>query len=55
MLSEAAREKKREYLRKYRADHKEELNQYLRNWRKENKDKVQEYENRYWEKKVLEE
>lgn len=38
-LKELAREKNREYKRK---------------WRTENKDKIREYNQRYWEKKALE-
>jgi len=52
MISEAAKEKRREYMRQYRKDNRKRLNAYQRAWykRPENEGKAKEYTDRYWEK-----
>jgi len=54
-LEELAKEKRREYHRKWREENRERINEYARKWRKKNPDKVKEYNQRYWENKALEE
>lgn len=54
-LEEKAKEKKREYFRRYREKNREKLNEYQRKWRQENKDKVKEYNENYWIGKAEEE
>lgn len=40
-------ERKAEYMRKYRAEHREEINANARYWKSHNKEKVNEYQRRY--------
>ncbi|NVN96957.1 hypothetical protein HXX01_01860 [Candidatus Nomurabacteria bacterium] len=56
MLSEQAKEAKREYYRKYKSsisdEAKEARNAYQRQWRRNNPDKLKEYNREYWERKA---
>lgn len=54
-LQEQAKERQREYHRKWREENREEYNEYQKKWRRENKEKVKEYNQNYWKKKVIEE
>lgn len=58
MLSEKAKQARRDYKRQWRAKNKEHVRayqrQYQNEWRKRNKDKVQEYNRNYWERKAVE-
>lgn len=47
-LTEKALQAKREYNRKYKKEHREDINAYQRQYRKEHKDKIKEYQERYW-------
>lgn len=49
-----ANEAKREYMRKWRESHREEVNAYQRAWHKRNPEKNREYLDRYWTKKAAE-
>jgi hypothetical protein len=51
-LSEAAKEKKRQYDRKWRKKNRERVNAYQREWKKNNPEKVQQHQINYWEKRV---
>ena len=68
-MNEKARELRREYLKKYREDHKEQFkeyqkkyiqshrnsyNAYQKEWRKNNKEKIRQYTSNYWNKKTEE-
>jgi hypothetical protein len=50
MLSEAAKQAKREYMKKWREKNKEHYNEYSRKWKKENPEKVQKHQANYWER-----
>lgn len=54
-----AKERISAYSKKYRAEHREQINayerQYLKKWRAEHKEKTKEYCKRYWQKKALSE
>lgn len=50
---EEHREQFKEYQKKYISTHKEKYNSYQRKWRKNNKDKVKQYSLTYWNKKSL--
>ena len=54
-LEELAKEKRREYHRKWREENRERINEYARKWREENPDKVKKYNENYWKRKALEE
>ena len=41
-------EAKREYMRKYRQDHKDERTEYMRRWRAENPERVQQHDHDYY-------
>jgi len=49
-LSNEAKKKRAEYMRKYRERNKEHIRQYNAEWRKNNPDKVRAAQNRYWER-----
>ena len=55
-LSEAARQARNEYKRRYSANLSEEAKQkqreYMREWKKRNPEKVQQYQVNFWERKV---
>lgn len=50
VLSERAKEARREYMRRYRADNRERLNAQKREWNKNNPEKAKLYKERYFEK-----
>lgn len=50
VLSERAKEARREYMRKYRAENRDRLNAQRREWNKKNPDKVRMYKENYFEK-----
>lgn len=54
-MTPEAKEKRREYFRKWAEKHKEELKIKKREWQRANKDKVKEYQARYWENKAKKE
>jgi len=43
---------RKEYYKKYRAEHKERLNEQQRIWRNNNPDKIKQHQARYWTKKA---
>ena len=49
-LTPAGREAKKEYMRKWRESHKEQIREYHREWRKRNPDKVLAAKNRFFNK-----
>ena len=51
-LEEKANDKRREYMREWRAKNEDKRREYMREWRRKNKDKVKEYNRRYWERKA---
>ena len=51
-MTDAAKEARRAYQRKWRAEKKTEIHAYQKKWRSENPDKVREYQERYWENKI---
>jgi hypothetical protein len=51
-MSDAAKEKQREYNREYRKKNREKLNAYMREWKKKNPDKVLEHKINHWERKA---
>lgn len=51
-MSEAARKARAEYMRKYRAEHKEKINEQERARRKANPDRYRMYQENYWNKKA---
>lgn len=53
-LTEKAKELRKDYLKKYRKEHREQINAYHRKWNKENPDKIKQYRENYWEKKLAE-
>lgn len=50
-MSESGKEEKAEYFKKYRQEHREQLNAYRREWAKRNPDKVKKYNSDYWNKR----
>ena len=54
MLSEEAKQARREYKRNYNRLNADYINSYQRNWRKANPDKVKTYQENYWKKKASE-
>ncbi|MDS1029170.1 hypothetical protein RDV78_01455 [Bacillota bacterium LX-D] len=49
---DAKANKRKDYLKRYRAENKESINAYQRQWRAEHPEKVKEYNQRYWAKKL---
>ncbi len=49
VLSNEARERKRNYQNEYRRKNKDRINKLQREWRARNPEKVREYQTRYWE------
>lgn len=54
MLSEKAKQARREYKRKYHRAHSDKINAYQKEWRKANPDKVRAYQENYWQRKASE-
>lgn len=54
MLSDEAKQARREYKRKYHQANAEKINAYQKEWRKANPDKVKAYQENYWQKKASE-
>ncbi|HLR35714.1 MAG TPA: hypothetical protein VK071_10380 [Tissierellales bacterium] len=54
MISDRAREARKEYSRKYYKENREKILKYQKRWRKENPEKVKEYNDKYWENKARE-
>ena len=54
ILTEEAKNARREYMRRWRKDHRFSLREYQRNWRKQNPMRLMEYQERYWAKKAFE-
>ena len=54
ILTEEAKNARREYMRRWRKDHRFSLREYQRNWRAQNPGLVREYQERYWAKKAFE-
>ena len=54
ILTEEAKNARREYMRRWRKDHRFSLREYQRNWRAQNPGLVKEYQERYWTKKAFE-
>ena len=54
ILTEEAKNARREYMRRWRKDHRFSLREYQRNWRAQNPGRVREYQERYWAKKAFE-
>ena len=52
--SEAAKEARRAYNKKYRHEHAEKIRNYNRAYRQKHPDKIREYNCRYWERKAAE-
>lgn len=52
MLTAEGREKKREYLRSWRARNKEHINKYAREYREKNKLRNAEHQANYWNRKA---
>ena len=52
-LSDAARQAKNEYMRQYKAQHRDKEREYNRQWRAKNRDKIKRYQESYWERKAL--
>lgn len=57
-MTDAAKERKRQYMRdymrKYRQENREHLNAKQREWNSKNTDKVKAYSDAYWERKAME-
>lgn len=57
MMTEEAKQAKREYMRNYKAglsyETKERNNQYQREWRRKNAEKTKQYNVDYWERKAM--
>lgn len=51
-MTEAAKEAKRNYCRRYREANRDKIRKYQRKWRENNPDKVKAAQIRYWEKKA---
>jgi hypothetical protein len=49
-LSDAAKQARRDYARRWRNEHQEELNAYLQKWRADNPEKVKLHQKNFWEK-----
>ena len=54
ILTEEAKNARREYMRRWRKDHRFSIREYQRNWRKQNPMRLMEYQERYWAKKAFE-
>ena len=52
-LSEAARKKRAEYQREYKAKHRDKINEYQREYRKAHPDKEKQWRESYWERKAM--
>lgn len=50
-MNDAAREARREYLRKWREKNREHIREYYREWSRRNPDKVRANAARYWSRK----
>jgi hypothetical protein len=50
MLSDAAKEQKRAYMREYRNKNKDRLNEQRREWYSKNRDKAKDKQDSYWER-----
>lgn len=53
-MTDAAREARREYQRRWRKEHRFSIREYQRNWRAQNPGRVREYQERYWAKQAFE-
>ena len=53
-MTEEAKKKRAEYMRKYRAENREKINAAQRERNRNNPEKRREYQRRYWEKKASE-
>lgn len=53
-LTEEAKIARREYMRRWRKDHRISLREYQRHWRAQNPGLVREYQERYWARKAFE-
>jgi hypothetical protein len=54
MVSEAAKEARREYMRQYRKENRERVLAKQREHYRNNTEKYKEYQQRYWERKGIE-
>lgn len=53
-MTDEAKKKRAEYMRKYRAENREKINAAQRERNRNNPEKRREYQRRYWEKKASE-
>ena len=53
-MEKSATEARKEYMRKYRAEHREAINAKKREWVKRNPDRSKAYMQKYWAKKAQE-
>jgi hypothetical protein len=53
-MSEAAKEKRKEYIRQWKKENRDKVNASNRKWRQENPDKIKKYQENYWERKTIE-
>jgi hypothetical protein len=54
-LTDEAKQKKREYMRRWREKNREQYNAKRREWAKNNPERVKQHQENYWKKKVEEE
>ena len=53
-MDAAAAAARREYKRKWRADHRDHIRDYNRQWRIKNREHIREYDRAYWASKAAE-
>lgn len=51
-MTDAAREARREYQRRWRKNNRAAICEYQRNWRNANPDRVKQYQEEYWARKA---
>lgn len=52
ILTDEAKEARREYMRRWRRNNRDAMNQYAKAWRDANPDKVRGYRESFWERKA---
>ena len=51
IMTDEAKNARREYQRQWRKNNKAAIREYQRNWRNANPDRVKQYQEAYWERK----
>lgn len=54
-INELAKQKEREYIKRWSQENKEHLREYQKQYREQNREKFREYKNNYWRKQAVKE